>query len=85
MQAFEQTGEEAEEDKKRNAESKACAIAMAKIAWDTKAEDVTVLHVAPVVYWTSYMVMATIKSRPQMQAVVAKDRTTSRASVGSPY
>lgn len=61
-----------EEDKQKDAESRACAIAMAKIAWDTKAEDVTVLHVAPLVYWCSYMVMATVKSRPQMQAVVAK-------------
>lgn len=60
------------EEKKQDEESRACAIAMAKIAWDTKAEDVTVLHVAPVVYWCSYMVFATIKSRPQMQAVVAK-------------
>ena len=30
------------------------------------------LHVAPLVYWCSYMVVLTIKSRPQLQAVLAK-------------
>ena len=45
---------------------------MAKVGWDTKAEGVRLLHVAPLVYWTSYMVVLNIKSRPQLQAVIAK-------------
>ncbi len=32
------------------------ALAMAKCAYDTKGEDISVLHVAPIIYWTSYMV-----------------------------
>ena len=28
---------------------------MAKVAWETKAEDILVLHVEPVVYWTRFM------------------------------
>lgn len=32
------------------------AVAMARVASDTKATDVVVLHVAPLVYWTSYLV-----------------------------
>ena len=32
------------------------AVAMARVASDTKATDVLVLHVAPLVYWTSYLV-----------------------------
>lgn len=37
-------------------EARDFAIAMAKIADDTKATDLSVLHVAPLVSWTSYMV-----------------------------
>lgn len=32
------------------------AMAMAKVADDTKATDLSVLHVEPLVSWTSYMV-----------------------------
>ena len=48
------------------------ALDIARVASDTKAGDVAVLHVAPLVYWTSYMVLATVYSRPQLQAVLAK-------------
>jgi hypothetical protein len=37
-------------------ESRDFAIAMASIAHDTKGSDIMVLHVAPLIYWTSYMV-----------------------------
>ena len=33
-----------------------------------KCEDVTVLHVEPIVSWTSYVVLATVRSRPQLLA-----------------
>lgn len=42
------------------------------MAWETKAEDILVLHVAPVVYWTRYMLIATVFSRPQLNAILAK-------------
>ena len=42
------------------------------MAWETKAEDVMVLHVAPVVYWTRYMLLATVFSRPQLNAILGK-------------
>lgn len=53
-------------------ESRACAVALARVAWDTKADDISVLHVAPLVYWCSYMVVLNARSRPQMQALIAK-------------
>lgn len=37
-----------------------------------KADDISVLHVAPLVYWCSYMVVFNARSRPQLQAVIAK-------------
>lgn len=37
-------------------EARDFAVAMAKIADDTKATDLSVLHVEPLVSWTSYMV-----------------------------
>lgn len=42
------------------------------MAWETKAEEVVVLHVAPVVYWTRYMLICTVFSRPQLNAVLGK-------------
>ena len=36
-------------------EGRALAVALARAASDTKAVDVLVLHVAPLVYWTSYL------------------------------
>eukprot|EP00884_Botryococcus_braunii_P000986 jgi/Botrbrau1/10889/Bobra.0025s0065.1 len=53
-------------------DSRNFAIGLAKIASDTKATDITVLHVAPLVYWTSYMVLVTIFSRPQLNAILGK-------------
>ena len=38
---------------------RSCAVALAKVADDTKALDISVLHVEPVVSWTSYMVLCT--------------------------
>ena len=37
------------EDAAKDAETRAFAVAMAKIGWETKAEGITVLHVAPLV------------------------------------
>lgn len=38
---------------------RSCAVALAKVADDTKALDISCLHVEPVVSWTSYMVLCT--------------------------
>jgi hypothetical protein len=43
-----------------------------QVAWETKGEDILVLHVAPVVYWTRYFLIATVFSRPQLNAVLGK-------------
>ncbi|KAI3438395.1 hypothetical protein D9Q98_000827 [Chlorella vulgaris] len=53
-------------------ESREFVLAMAKVAWETKGEDILVLHVAPVVYWTRYFLIATVFSRPQLNAVLGK-------------
>lgn len=53
-------------------ESRALAIDMARVCWETKGEDICVLHVAPLVYWTRYKVVTTVFSRPQLQAILAK-------------
>lgn len=53
-------------------EGKQLAMAMAKAADDTKALDVRVLRVEDVVYWTRYFVLATGRSRPQMEAVAGR-------------
>lgn len=45
---------------------------MAKVADDTKCQDIVVLHVEPLVSWTSYMVIVTVYSRPQLLAVLAR-------------
>jgi len=55
-----------------DAESRAMAVAIGKVCWETKGEDLMVLHVAPLVYWTRYMVIATVFSRPQLNAMLAK-------------
>lgn len=55
------------------------ALALAAAASSTKAGDVTVLHVAPLVYWTSYLVLATVYSRPQLSAVLAKAEAAAAA------
>ncbi|KAK9823936.1 hypothetical protein WJX72_006499 [[Myrmecia] bisecta] len=48
------------------------AVAMAKVASDTKGEDILVLHVGPLVYWTSYMMFVTVFSKPQLNAIIGK-------------
>jgi len=53
-------------------ETRAFALAMSRIAWELKGEDLLLLHVAPVVYWTRYMLFVTVFSRPQLQAVLGK-------------
>lgn len=53
-------------------DSRAFAVALAKIADDTKAEDLTVLHVEPLVSWCSYMVLCTVMSKPQLLAVLGR-------------
>lgn len=65
-------------------ESRACAVALARVAWDTKADDISVLHVAPLVYWCSYMVVLNARSRPQMQALIAKIEKEAAENWGRP-
>jgi ribosome-associated protein len=55
-----------------DASARSLALALAAAAASVKAGDVTVLHVAPLVYWTSYLVLVTVYSRPQLGAVLAK-------------
>jgi len=57
-------------------ESRSFAVALAKVADATKALDISVLHVAPLVSWTSYMVICTVQSRPQLLAVLARMEDT---------
>lgn len=53
-------------------EAREFAVAMAKVADDTKAQDLLVLHVEPVISWTSYMLICTVLSRPQLLAVMGR-------------
>lgn len=53
-------------------ESEELAIALAVAASDTKAGDIRVLDVRPIVYWTQYFVIATAFSRPQMDALAKR-------------
>lgn len=53
-------------------EARAMALALARVCWETKGEDVMVLHVAPLVFWTRYMILVTVFSRPQLGAMLAK-------------
>jgi ribosomal silencing factor RsfS len=64
------------------------------VADDTKAQDVLVLHVAPLVSWCSYMVFSTVVSKPQLLAVMARteqaaeaewDRSTQNSPGSSPW
>ncbi|KAG1674441.1 hypothetical protein FOA52_003046 [Chlamydomonas sp. UWO 241] len=38
----------------------------------TKCQDIVVLEVAPLVSWTSYMVFASVASKPQMMAAMSR-------------
>lgn len=53
-------------------DSQAFATAMAKVADDTKAKDIMLLHVEPLSSWTSYMLLVTVSSRPQLGAALSK-------------
>ena len=53
-------------------DSRDFAIAMAKIADNTKGKDIMLLHVEPLTSWTSYMLLITVGSKPQLNAVLAK-------------
>ncbi|XP_074305145.1 protein Iojap, chloroplastic-like [Silene latifolia] len=55
-----------------DAESLSFAVAMAKVANDVKAEDIKVLFVKPLVYWTRFFIIATAFSRPQLDAIRTK-------------
>lgn len=55
------------------------ALALAKVAHDTKGEGVRVLHVAPLVNWTCYMVFVSVFSRPQLNAMLLKMETEADA------
>lgn len=45
---------------------------MAKVADETKCQDIIVLDVAPVVSWTSFLVICTVMSKPQLMAALAR-------------
>jgi ribosome-associated protein len=47
-------------------------VAMAKVADDTKCEDIIAYDVQSLVNWTSYMIICSVFSRPQLLAVLAK-------------
>ena len=49
-----------------DADSRAFALAMAQVADAVKGTDLLLLHVAPIVYWTRYMLFVTVFSRPQV-------------------
>jgi len=47
-------------------------VALAVAASDTKAGNIRVLDVRPLIYWTQYFVVATAFSRPQMDAMAKR-------------
>uniref|UniRef100_A0A0D6R822 Protein Iojap, chloroplastic n=1 Tax=Araucaria cunninghamii TaxID=56994 RepID=A0A0D6R822_ARACU len=57
-----------------DSESLSFAITLAKAADDVKAADIQVLCVKRLVYWTSFFIIATAFSRPQIDAVGTKIR-----------
>lgn len=76
--------DEEEEEKltEEEEESMEFAVALAEAADEAKAMDLSVLHVAPLVRWTSFFVMCTIYSRPQMEAVVERMDEVARERFG---
>lgn len=69
---FEEDATTNQDEVEENPVGLACAIAMASIAHETKGEDISVLHVAPLISWTDYMVFITVFSKPQLEAVLGK-------------
>ncbi|KAF5842651.1 hypothetical protein DUNSADRAFT_6121 [Dunaliella salina] len=59
-------------DAAEDADAKAFALQCANMLDETKCQDLTVLHVAPLVTWCSYMVFATVMSKPQLLAALAR-------------
>jgi ribosome silencing factor RsfS/YbeB/iojap len=55
-----------------DAQSRTFATACAKVAWEVKGENIQLLHVAPLVSWTSYLLIVTVFSRPQLNAILAR-------------
>ena len=53
-------------------DSQTFAIAMATVGDDTKGKDIMLLHVEPLSSWTSYMLLITVSSKPQLNAVLAR-------------
>ncbi len=53
-------------------DSQRFAVAMAKVGDDTKGKDIMLLHVEPLSSWTSYMLLVTVSSKPQLNAVLAR-------------
>ncbi|XP_078162989.1 lojap-related protein [Carex rostrata] len=57
-----------------DSESLSLAVALANSANEVKAEDIRVLYVKPLVYWTRYFIIATAFSNPQINAIASKMR-----------
>ncbi|KAL5713700.1 hypothetical protein ACHQM5_015753 [Ranunculus cassubicifolius] len=57
-----------------DAESLSFAVELAKVANDVKADDIRVLFVKPLVYWTRFFIIATAFSRPQADAIASRIR-----------
>ncbi|KAF9618404.1 hypothetical protein IFM89_001127 [Coptis chinensis] len=57
-----------------DAESLSFAVALAKVASEVKADDIRVLFVKPLVYWTRFFIIATAFSRPQVDAIGSRIR-----------
>ncbi|CAL5229223.1 g12506 [Coccomyxa viridis] len=47
-------------------------IELARVVNDVKAGDIRLLHVAELVYWTSYLLIVSVFSRPQLQAALVR-------------
>ncbi|KAJ4799625.1 Ribosomal silencing factor RsfS [Rhynchospora pubera] len=57
-----------------DSESLSFAMALANVANDVKAEDIRVLYVKPLVYWTQFFIIVTAFSNPQINAIGSKMR-----------
>lgn len=55
-----------------DSEARAFAAALARAADSTKAQDIIVYDVAPLVSWTDYLVVCNVLSKPQLLAVLAR-------------
>lgn len=73
---------EMEESSGDSADSRQLALALARACWETKGEDLMVLHVAPLVYWTQYLIIVTVFSKPQLGAMLAKVEKVAQEAFG---